>query len=51
MRDQVEVEMMMGQFSTVIVGLDPEAQGVQAALRWVLFPDVPDEALTRIIPG
>jgi hypothetical protein len=51
MRDQVEIEKMMVQFSSVIVGLDPEAQGAQTALRWVLFPNVPDEVLTRIIPG
>lgn len=41
----------MGRFSAVIVGLDPKAQGVAEALRWVMFPIVPDEDLTRIIPG
>ena len=51
MRKQIEVEEMLGQFSAVIVGLDPKAQGVAEALRWVMFSDVPDEDLIRIIPG
>jgi hypothetical protein len=46
MRDQVEVEKMAIQYSSIMIDADDEmAQGIQKALRWVLYPNVGDETL------
>lgn len=51
MRTQREVEQMSGRFSSVMVGDDETARGVQIALRWVLYPNVPDSDVTECLVG
>lgn len=50
MRSQVEIEQMSMRFSSITVDDDETAQGVQTALRWVLYPEIDDTEVLSCLP-